>query len=135
MIRQQGKAFTSEQRESIIQSIQPYLELGFSRNKACEIIGLAPGTLSNWVKEDNALAIKLQSWENKINSDALAVIQNAIIKEKETGDIRAENSWKWAERKMKGEFSTRVENINDTKLTIEELPAERIEQIKNAFKD
>ena len=109
MIRQQGKAFTKEQRESIIQSLQQYLELGFSRNKACDIIGLAPGTLSNWVKEDNALAIKLQSWENKINADSLAVIQNAILKEKETGDVRAENSWKWVERKMKADFSTRTE--------------------------
>ena len=32
-------------------------------------------------------------------------------------------------------FTTRVENINDTKLTVEELPPERIAQIKNALRD
>ncbi len=60
----QGKAWTKEERDVIIQSLQDSLELGFSRNKACEMIGLAPATLSNWVKEQPALGMKLQNWEN-----------------------------------------------------------------------
>ena len=36
----QGRKWTTEERENIIQGIRPYLEMGFSRNKACELIGL-----------------------------------------------------------------------------------------------
>lgn len=107
----QGKAFSPEQRETIIQSLQPYLEMGFSRNKACAFIGLKPNTLSNWVKDDEALGMKLQGWENTVNSMVMANIVDAIRREGELeDDLRKENSKWWAERKMKDDFSTRQEN-------------------------
>jgi len=107
----QGKAFTPEQREVIIKSLQPYLEMGFSRNKACEFIGLTPATLSIWVKDDEALLMKLTGWENAINTIAINNIAQAVKRESELeDDLRKENSWKWAERRMKEDFSTRTEN-------------------------
>jgi predicted transcriptional regulator len=113
----QGKAFTNEQRETIIQSLREYLELGFSRNKACEIIGLAPSTLSNWVKDDEALGIKLQGWENAINKVAMQNILDAINKEGEADDTRKETTKWWLERKMKADFSTRTDiTTNDEKI-------------------
>lgn len=107
----QGKAYTPEQRETIIQSLREYLELGFSRNKACSLIGLPPATLSNWVSEDEALGMRLEGYENAINKLVMANIMQAIQKEGEMeDDIRKENSWKWAERKMKNDgFSLKVE--------------------------
>lgn len=107
----QGKAFTSEQKEQAIQSLQSYLELGFSRNKSCSLIGLAPATLSNWVKEDETLGMKLESWENAINKVAMANILDAINKEGEnTEDSRKETTKWWLERKMKNEgFSLKLE--------------------------
>lgn len=105
----QGKAFTKEQREIIIQSLKDYLEIGFSRNKACALIGLPPQTLSNWVVNDEALGIKLQSWENSMNKLALANLRDAMQKESEMEDNRKETSKWWAERKMKDEFSLRQE--------------------------
>jgi hypothetical protein len=105
----QGKAFTEEQRNTIIQSLQAYLELGFSRNKACELTGLAPATLSNWVKADEALGIKLQSWENAISTTAMANIRDAIQKESESEDARKETSKWWLERKMRQDFSVKTE--------------------------
>lgn len=105
----QGKAWTKEQKDTIIQSLQDYLELGFSRNKACELIGLAPSTLSNWVKEDESLGIKLQGWENAINKVALANIRDAIMKESEMEDTRKETTKWWAERRMRADFSTKTE--------------------------
>lgn len=106
----QGIGYTPEQRESIIQSIRPYLEMGFSRNKACKFIGLPPQTISNWVQDDEALGIKLQGWENAINMVAMQNIANAIQKENESEDLRLENTWKWADRKMKDDgFTTKVE--------------------------
>ncbi len=95
----QGKAFTEEQRETIIQSLQDWLELGFSRNKACAFIGLKPNTLSNWVKEDEALGMKLVGWENANNKIAMSNIRDAMVKESETEDLKKENSWKWVSAK------------------------------------
>ena len=107
----QGKAFTPEQREMIIQSLKDYLEVGFSRNKACSFVGLPPQTLSNWVKEDEALGIKLQGWENAMNKLAMANLRDAMLKEAEMDDNRKETSKWWAERKMKDDgFSTRSEH-------------------------
>ena len=96
----QGKAFTPEQREVIIQSLQDWLELGFSRNKACAFIGLKANTLSNWVKEDEALGMKLVGWENANNKIAMSNIRDAMMKEGEMeDDLRKENSWRWVSAK------------------------------------
>ena len=103
----QGKEFTTEQRQEIMQSLKPYLELGFSRNKACDLIGLPPTTLSNWAREDEALGMKLEGWENAMNKTALANIQTAMIKETEDG--KADTAKWWAERKMKHDFSLKLE--------------------------
>ena len=114
----QGKAFSSEQKESIIQSLKDYLELGFSRNKACELTGLAPQTLSNWVQIDESLGIKLQGWENAINKVVMANLLDAINKESEMDDNRKETTKWWAERKMRADFATKVENDTKTELRI-----------------
>jgi hypothetical protein len=94
----QGVPFTPEQRAAIIESLKPYLEMGFSRNKACAFIGLDPSTLSKWATDDEALSMKLTSWENVNSALALAVIHQTIQNEKiqadEHGSTRAENSWK-----------------------------------------
>jgi len=111
----QGKAFLPEQKESIIQSLKDYLELGFSRNKACELTGLAPQTLSNWVRIDESLGIKLQGWENAINKVVMANLLDAINKESEMDDNRKETTKWWAERKMRADFATKIENDNNTK--------------------
>jgi len=105
----QGKAFTPEQREQAIQSLKEYLEMGFSRNKACEITGLLPTTLATWVSNDETLRMKLQSWENMVNVIAIKNIKDSVIAEQQnTNDTKKENSWKWAERKVK-EFSPKQE--------------------------
>lgn len=106
----QGKAFTDEQRSSIIESLKPYLEIGFSRNKACSLIGLDPTTLSKWVVADEALSMKLEGWENSVNKLVLQNLVDAIKKEGETDDTRKETTRWWAERKMKADFSTRQES-------------------------
>lgn len=106
----QGREWTKEQKSDIIQSLQPFLEMGLSRNKACEAIGLAPGTLSNWVKDDEALGMKLKGWENAMNMLAVANIRQALQKEAETEDARKDTSKWFLERRMKDEFSTRSEH-------------------------
>lgn len=110
----QGKAFTKEQRERIIESLKYYLELGYSRAKACKFIGFDETTLSKWVVNDESLSMKLTSWENAINVRARANIRDNI----ERGDVN-DSKW-WSERKEKDEFSTKVEqDINFEPTTIE----------------
>lgn len=109
----QGKPFTPEERAEIIQSLQPYLEAGLSRNKACEYIGLTPQTLSNWVQEEESLLIKLTGWENASNILAIRNVMDAIAKEAELDDTKKETSKWWLERRMKKEFSTRVEQTGE----------------------
>jgi len=106
----QGKPYTPQERASIVEGLQSYLELGFSRNKACELTGLDPTTLSKWVKDDEVLSMKLQGWENAINKVVLQNIRDAIQKEGEMEDPRKETTKWWAERKMKQDFSLRVES-------------------------
>jgi len=105
----QGKPFTREERQEIVKSLQPYLEAGLSRNKACEAIGLKPQTLSVWVQEDESLLIKLRGWENTLNVLAMSNVASGLQAESESEDPRKETSKWWLERRMRNEFSTRVE--------------------------
>lgn len=115
----QGREWKTEERETIILSLKPYLEMGYSRNKACNFIGLAPTTLQNWLNEDESLSIKIQSWENTVNTMVMQNIVQAIKRESELDDdLRKENSWKWAERRMKDDFSLKTE----TDVSVKELP-------------
>lgn len=114
----QGKEFTKEQKDEIMQSLKTYLEMGFSRNRACSLIGLPPTTLSNWVLKDEALGIKLEGWENMITALAISNIKSAIrLESKQTKNIEKNNSWRWAERKLK-ELSPKTE----VEHTVKELP-------------
>lgn len=105
----QGKEFKPEQREMILESLRDYLELGFSRSKACKLIGFNETTLSKWLSSDEALSMKIEGWENAINKVALANIRDAIMKESEMDDNRKETTKWWAERRMKQDFSTKIE--------------------------
>jgi hypothetical protein len=129
----QGKAFTKEQKDVIIQSLKDSLELGFSRAKSCKMIGLAEGTLSNWVKADEALGMKLQNWENAINRMAMSNLQQQIASETDENDKKKETTKWWAERKMKNDFSLRTETMAE--VITDELSDERKEAIRKALLD
>ena len=126
----QGKAFTKEQREVIIKSLQPHLEMGFSRNKACELIGLTPQTLSVWIKDDEALLMMVTSWENTVNTLVMANLMDALRIESEMDkDAKKETTKWWAERRMKKDFSTRVEQ--DLTTNGKELPTPILGNVQN----
>lgn len=105
----QGKAFTKEQKDMIIESLKDSLELGFSRAKSCKMVGLDETTLSKWSTTDEALSMKLQNWENAINRIAMSNIRQQIATETDEADKKKEMTKWYAERKMKAEFSLRTE--------------------------
>ena len=118
-VKQQGDEYTQEQKDEIVKSLQPYLELGYSRNMACKFIGFTPQTLSGWLKADNALLMKVISYENKVSARA----RKNIIDKIEADEPDLETSKWWAERKDRKDFSTRVEQGFDDeqieKVTVE----------------
>lgn len=135
----QGKAFTDEERASIIQSLQPYIEAGLSRNKACEAIGLPPQTLSNWVKQDESLGIKLKGWENAMSILALQNVFSALMKESEMDDNKKDTSKWYLERREKEMFSTRQENTGadggPMVVALSEQEQSQLEEVSNLLND
>ena len=118
----QGKPFTLEERKTIIESLRPYLEMGFSRNKACKFIGLDPTTLSKWVQDDEVLSMKLVSWENVNTALALANIHQALKNESvlatDKGEIRVENSWKLVSKLEDGYKDKLDVTSNDKEMSV-----------------
>lgn len=115
----QGKAFTPEQREVIMESLREYLELGFSRNRACKMVGLEPTTLSKWCQADEALSMRVSGWENAINKLATQNIVDGLMKEAQSEDARKELSRWWAERRMRKDFATKVDSDVNQKTKVE----------------
>lgn len=104
-----GKPYTDEQKEQAILSLKDYLTAGFSRAKACELVGLADSTLSNWVQKDETLGMRLKGWENTLNALAMSNMADALRIEGEQDDnARKENTRWWLERRMKKDFSTQT---------------------------
>jgi transposase-like protein len=117
---QQGKAYTPEERANIIESLKPFLEMGFSRKKACAFIGFDDSTLSKWVQEDKGLSTKLTGWENVNTALALANIHQALLNESnkaiEHGETRMENSWKLVS-KLEDGYKDKIDvTSNDEKI-------------------
>lgn len=125
----QGKPFTPEQRKQAVESIKPHLELGYSRNEACRMVGLDPTTLSKWCKKDETLSMKLASWENAVTTVAIANIRDAVLKESEmSDDNKKETSKWWLERRAKKDFSTRMEQTGPDGESLIPTPIIKIER-------
>lgn len=101
--KQQGKPYDKKQREEIIKSLKPFLKLEYDLKKACNLAGAPYATVHNWVKKDNALLIKIQSWQNTVITKSRKNLSKAINK----GDTEL-SKW-WLERRDKDNFSSRKE--------------------------
>lgn len=115
---QQGKPYTPEQKAEIIESLKPFLEMGYSRRKACAFIGFDDTTLSKWVQDNPGLSMKLTGWENTLSSLALANVHKAIKIESETEDAKIDNSWKYLERKEES-FKPKSDVTSDDKSMVD----------------
>jgi predicted transcriptional regulator len=102
----QGKAWN---KKKVIEALEPYLKLGYSVNKSCEIVGIAQSTVQTWIDKENELRLKIASWQVEPDHEARKVIVQSI-KEGKVDDAK----W-WAERREKQDFSTRTETDVTTK--------------------
>ena len=121
-IKQQGKPYTKAQREVIIESLKTYLQLGYSRNKACSFVGFDPTTLNKWVMKDNALSMKLIGWENEVSILSRRNLRSSI-EEKKDNNISLE----WLRAKDRQEFGKNVDVTSDHK------PISQIEVVYKTF--
>jgi hypothetical protein len=91
-------------KDKAIELITPFLGLGMSVTKSCEMAGIPQSTVQTWIDNDELLRLKVTSLRNKPNVKALEN-WNAKLDE---GDYTA--SKEWLERRMKEVFSTKSES-------------------------
>lgn len=105
----QGKAWDKEQ---VVELLKPKFQLGYSVNKACELINLPASTFKTWLETDDELRLKVNAWQNEISDMARKVWQESIVTgiEQKNGTFDKYTPAKeWLERREKKEFSTRTE--------------------------
>lgn len=98
-------------REKVIGELKKKLKLGYSVKKACELIGIPQSTVQTWIEKDDALRLKVVSWQNEISDLARREWKKAIKNGRPSkyGPDRYTPARDWLERKEKDEFSTRQE--------------------------
>lgn len=121
----QGKPFTDEERNDIIESLKPYLMLNYDIKKSHTLAfsNLSEKykdnipeytTIQKWIKNNPSLSVKVKAWRNSISANARQVWKDSIDK----GNYIA--SKEWLERIEKETFSTRqevlVESEDDIKI-------------------
>lgn len=90
-------------KKEILESLEPFFRLGYSRYKACKLIGFDEGLLNKWEKADSTISVKINSWI----ADANIKARKVWVSEIENGNYQA--SKEWLERKEKDEFSLKQE--------------------------
>ena len=133
----QGKEFTKEQREKILESLKPYLKLGYSVNKACILAEVEPSTVYRWLRKDETLSRKVTSWQNMITAMARRNVVSSIRgKKDEDGNYiikpDVEQSKWWLERQAREEFGRNVDITTDNEKLPSGLTAERAEEVEKA---
>jgi hypothetical protein len=75
-----GKERTPQEKEELIRSIEPYLQLGYSVAGACHISGIPSSTVHDILASDETLRIKAHALQNMIHTKARQNIVEAIQK-------------------------------------------------------
>ena len=104
----QGKKWN---KKEILEVLKPFLKLGYSINKACDIVGIPESTVHTWIGKDAELRVQFTAWQNEISTLARQEWLVAIKEGKPSkfGPDRYTPSKEWLERKDRDEFSTRTD--------------------------
>lgn len=104
--------------EEVVEELKKALLLGVSNTTACKLAGIEENTFYVYMKNNPNFSRKVAVWKNDMNFKALHTLQQSLKTVSYTdkdGNKRVKFAdpkvamW-WAERKMKDEFSVRVEN-------------------------
>lgn len=127
----QGKKFTLQQRDTILEGLRPYLQLGYSVNKACELTEQDPSTVYKWIQGDEALSRKVEAWQGMVNAVARQNLVKSIQGDKEKGiEPNLENSKWWLERRDKKEFG---QSTADVAVQVNIMDKEIKDRVDNAI--
>jgi hypothetical protein len=86
-------------REKVMEVLKPYYKLGYSSTKACQYAGIPQPTVTEWLKNDPELLLKVTAWQNEVNT----IARTNLVAKIDSGD---ENTSKWwLERKERDEMS------------------------------
>lgn len=108
----QGKAWN---KDEVTELLKPYLQLGYSVNKACKLVGIPQQTVDTWIQNDELLQLKVESWRNELNIQARKQWEKAIKEGVPTkyGPDTYGPAKDWLERMERDEFSTK-QNVDIT---------------------
>jgi hypothetical protein len=90
-------------KDEVMTALEPYFKLGCNVTKACDYAGVPRTTVQTWIEDDETLRLKVNAWQNEVNTAARRALYAAIT----NGDQRS--ALEWLSRKEKDEFSTRTE--------------------------
>lgn len=88
-----GQKRTKEEVNELFQSLEYYLELGFSLRKACNYTGLPYSTMQDALSDYESLRAKTTALQNKVNVKA----RENLIESIKNGNIK-DSKW-WLEKK------------------------------------
>lgn len=80
-------------QEKVIESLKPYLQLGYSVKKSCLFAGVAYTTVHTWMRDNPSIRILLYSYYNYASLTARQNIVKSIAK----GSVQ--DSWHWVKAK------------------------------------
>jgi transcriptional regulator with XRE-family HTH domain len=98
-------------KKAVLESLEPFFRLGYSRYKACKLTGFDEGLLNKWEKADSTISIKIDAWIAETNIKAREVWKEEI----KQGSYQA--SKEWLERREKEEFSLKQEVVQESTST------------------
>lgn len=90
-------------KKEVIDALSHYLRLGYSVNRACELVEIPQSTVATWVSDDVALRLKIKAWQGSVSSKAREIVAKSIA------DGNKDDARWWLERREKKDFSTRQE--------------------------
>jgi len=114
----QGKAWD---KEKVIEVLKPYLLLGYSITKACELALIPQATVSTWMEKEPELRLLFLSFQGQVSATARKNIVIGIQGQQELKDENGKviqeaikpdrdlSKW-WLERKDKDEFAEKGGN-------------------------
>lgn len=119
----QGKAWD---KEKILEALKPYLQLGYSVNRACILAQITNSTIWTWIEREPELRVKIRSWQNMVSAKSREVIVKSI-----QANNKEDAKW-WLERREKKSFSTRTETKQEgaVKVDLSEETKKRIAEFK-----
>lgn len=119
---------TGWDRETVVQTLEPYFRLGYSVKKACILANFPFSTFYGWYREDEMLRTRIKALQGMVSARAREVVASSVK------DGNREDARWWLERREKKDFSPRQEVSGPRGTPLYDLSKETLEKVEE-FED